>query len=176
MFGRAAQSAYPAAIEEAARVIGDAFAGGRKLLAFGNGGSASDAQHFCAEFVVQFQTRRRALPAIALSCDGSVMTACANDLGYAEVFARQIQALGSAGDIAFGISTSGKSANVLRGLDAARDLGLFTILLTGPGTHQEYDLVIPAPGHDAASIQELHLSGYHAICDLVEARLFGQES
>ncbi|HEX4770024.1 MAG TPA: SIS domain-containing protein [Bryobacteraceae bacterium] len=174
IFEHAAHSAYPAAIEEAARMIGDAFAGGRKLLAFGNGGSASDAQHFCGEFVVQFQKKRRALPAIALSSDGAVMTACANDLGYAEIFARQVQALGSAGDIAFGISTSGKSVNVLRGLDAARELGLSTILLTGPRTNPAYDLVIAAPGHNAASIQELHLVAYHSICELVETRFFGQ--
>jgi D-sedoheptulose 7-phosphate isomerase len=174
LFEYAAQSTYPAAIEDAARIIGDAFAQGRKLLAFGNGGSASDAQHFCGEFVVQFQKKRRALPAIALSCDGAVMTACANDLGYVEIFARQIQALGSAGDVAFGISTSGESPNVLRGLDVARELALSTVLLTGPHTKPAYDLVISAPGHDAASIQELHLAGYHAICELVEARFFGQ--
>lgn len=125
-FDRAAQSGYSAAIADAARIIGDAFEQGHKLLAFSNGGSASDARHFCGEFVVQFEKKRLALPAVALCCDVAVMTACANDLGYSEIFARQIQALGNAGDVAFGISTSGKSANVLRGLEVAGELGLST--------------------------------------------------
>lgn len=174
-FQRAAESNYPAAIEEAARMVGNAFERGNKLLAFGNGGSASDAQHFCGEFVVKFQKIRRALPAIALSCDGAVMTACANDLGYAEVFARQIEALGAPGDVAFGISTSGTSPNVLRGLDFAKKAGLSTILLTGTRDNPAYDLLVSAPGVDAAAIQELHLAAYHSICELVEARFFSKD-
>src|SRR5579875_2493821 len=131
MFEKAARSPFPAAVAEAARLLGDAYEQGGKLLVFGNGGSASDAQHLCGELVVRFQKNRRALGAIALCCDAAVMTACSNDFAYHDVFARQVEALARPGDVALGISTSGSSPNVVKGLQMARRLGLTTILLTG---------------------------------------------
>lgn len=176
MFENASQSAFPEAVAEAARLLGDAYERGGKLLVFGNGGSAADAQHLCGELVVRFQKNRRALGAIALCCDAAVMTACANDFAYVEVFARQIEALGRSGDIALGISTSGSSPNVLKGLQTARSLGLQTILLTGQIALEnaaQFDLVLAAPGSNTARIQELHLAAYHMICELIDDRFCG---
>jgi D-sedoheptulose 7-phosphate isomerase len=177
VFARAAESSFPAAIAEAARLLGNVFESGGKLLVFGNGGSASDAQHLCGELVVRFQKNRRALPAIALCCDAAVMTACANDFAYVDVFARQIEALGRPGDAALGISTSGTSPNVVRGLEMARSLGLQTILMTGQKSllnAADYTLMLAAPGENTARVQELHLSAYHIICELIETRFFGE--
>jgi D-sedoheptulose 7-phosphate isomerase len=174
MFCRAAESDYPARVQTAAECIADAFGKGKKMLVFGNGGSASDAQHLCGELVVRFQKDRRALPAIALCADVAVMTACGNDYSYSHVFARQIEALGAPGDIALGISTSGSSTNVVEALQTARKLGLFTILLTGPRSGiacDQCDLVLPAPGDSTARIQEVHLASYHCICEAIEDRL-----
>jgi D-sedoheptulose 7-phosphate isomerase len=171
-FEQAVQSDYPQAIADAAALLGDCLEAGGKLLVFGNGGSASDAQHLCGELVVRFQKNRRALGAIALCCDAAVMTACANDFAYNEVFARQIEALGRSGDVALGITTSGTSANVINGLETAKRLGLETILLTGktiPRDHG-YKLVVSAPGDNTARVQELHLAAYHVICELIDAR------
>lgn len=170
-FERAAESAYPQAIADAAQLLWESYQAGGKLLVFGNGGSASDAQHLCGELVVRFQKNRRALGAIALCCDAAVMTACSNDYCYTDVFARQVEALGRAGDIAIGISTSGTSPNVLKGLDTARKFGIKTILLTGQNPVHDlgYDLVVSAPGANTARVQELHLAGYHMICELIEA-------
>src|SRR5207248_418308 len=142
---------------------------------FGNGGSASDAQHLCGELVVRFRKDRRPLPAIALCTDAAVVTACGNDYSYDVVFARQIEALGQPGDIAFGISTSGNSVNVIEGLRAAKSLDLSTMLLTGAsrGSACSYsDLILAAPGNTTARVQELHLASYHCICDIVEQQLF----
>jgi D-sedoheptulose 7-phosphate isomerase len=175
MFERAAQSTFPAAVAEAARLLGDSFESGGKVLVFGNGGSASDAQHLCGELVVRFQKKRRALGAIALCCDAAVMTACANDFSYLDVFARQVEALGRPGDLALGISTSGSSPNVIRGLQVARSLGLATILMTGQNplaNAADYGFVLSAPGQNTARVQELHLAAYHMICELIEIRLF----
>ena len=177
VFESAAKSAFPTAVAESARLLGDAYERGGKLLVFGNGGSASDAQHLCGELVVRFQKNRRALGAIALCCDAAVMTACANDFAFVDVFARQVEALGRAGDVALGISTSGSSPNVLKGLQMARSLGLTTILMTGQkplGNASEYDLVLAAPGVNTARVQELHLAAYHMICELIETRFFGE--
>ena len=172
-FLEAARSGYPEQIEAAAAAIAQAFATGGKLLAFGNGGSAADAEHFCAELVVRFQDTRRALPAVALVSNASILTACANDFSYEAVFARQIEALGAAGDVAFAISTSGHSPNVIRGLEAARRRGLCTILLTGPqpgGAREHCDVLLCAPGADTARIQELHVATYHLICESLDQR------
>jgi phosphoheptose isomerase len=161
----------PAPIAAAARAILAAFAGGGKLLIFGNGGSAADAQHFATELVVRFERHREAFPALALSTDTSVLTAAANDFGYDRVFARQIEALGRAGDVALGISTSGTSGNVLRGIEGARAAGLETVALTGrdggplgaaAGIH------INVPDASTARVQEAHMTVIHAICALVE--------
>jgi D-sedoheptulose 7-phosphate isomerase len=173
LFQQAAGSDFPAQIERAAALVADALASGHKLLAFGNGGSATDAQHFCGELVVRFQTHRRALAALALVNDAAVLTACANDYSYREVFARQIEALGKKGDVAFALSTSGSSPNVIRALEVARAQGLTTILLTGPhpGPAREFcDVLVSAPGENAARIQELHLAAYHLISELLDQR------
>jgi D-sedoheptulose 7-phosphate isomerase len=177
IFQNAAASAYPGEVAHVAEVIGDAFASGHKLLLFGNGGSASDAQHLCGELVVRFQTERRPLPAMALCCDTAVLTACANDYAFTDVFARQIEALGNPGDIAIGISTSGKSPNVVRAFQAAQRHGLMTILFTGPagGEACQYsNVVLAAPGPNTAHVQELHLASYHAICELIDCRFTSQ--
>ena len=173
MFSEASESGYAESIHAVATAIGDALAKGNKLLVFGNGGSAADAQHICGELVVRFQRERRPLPAIALASDASVLTACANDYSYAEVFARQIEALGAAGDVALGISTSGASPNVVRGFEVARSKGMTTILLTGPGkgkAAEHCDLVLSAPGCNTARVQELHLASYHLICEILDGK------
>jgi D-sedoheptulose 7-phosphate isomerase len=172
-FAAASESEYAESISKAAIVIGNALERGNKLLVFGNGGSASDAQHICGELVVRFERERRPLPAIALVSDAAVLTACANDYSYQEVFARQIEALGAPGDVAFAISTSGASPNVVRGLQTGRNRGMVTILLTGPSPGKacdSCDLVVAAPGCNTARVQELHLAGYHLICEILDAR------
>jgi len=172
-FAAASESGYAESISKAGIVIGDALERGNKLLVFGNGGSAADAQHICGELIVRFERERRPLPAIALAGDAAVLTACANDYSYQEVFARQIDALGTAGDVAFAISTSGASPNIIRGLQAARTRGMVTILLTGPSPGKASDgcdLVVAAPGRNTARVQELHLAGYHLICEILDAR------
>lgn len=159
------------AVVRAAETIRASYAAGGKLLAFGNGGSAADAQHLAAELVGRFERNRPALPAIALSSDPSVVTSVANDEGFDRVFARQIEALGRPGDVAFGISTSGDSANVVEGLRAASARGLRTIALTGRaggslGAAAEVHINVP---HDsAARVQEVHITLIHAICRIVE--------
>src|SRR6185436_17445468 len=128
---RVADSAYVDAVGRAADLLHDAFAAGQKLLVFGNGGSSADAQHLTAELVGRFAAERRPLPAIALTTNQAILTAWSNDHSFTDVFARQIEALGAAGDVAFGISTSGTSANVVNGLRRARERGLRTIGMTG---------------------------------------------
>jgi D-sedoheptulose 7-phosphate isomerase len=146
-----------------------------KLLVFGNGGSASDAEHIAAEFVSRFAMNRPALPAIALVANGALVTATANDMTFEELFARQIEALGQPGDVAWGISTSGRSPNVVRAMQRARAHGLTTIGLCGAdGTEmsQSCDVLIEVPLTVTARIQEVHLVTAHIICASVEARLF----
>lgn len=158
----------------AADVIADAFVNGRKLLVFGNGGSAADAQHLSAEFVGRFVGERDALPALALSTDTSILTAVGNDYGYDRVFARQVEALGEAGDVALGISTSGASANVIEALRAARDRGLRTLAMTGGdggAVGRLVDVHVNVPGWSTARTQEVHGTILHALCVLVEERL-----
>jgi len=165
-------------LERAIDLIADALAAGRKLLLFGNGGSAADAQHLAAEFVGRFQRERRPLPAIALTTDTSALTAIANDYGYDEVFARQVSALGAAGDVALAISTGGRSPSVLRAVDVCRELGIKTIGLTGGDGGTLARLVdlclrVSASTH-AARIQETHILIGHVLCELVDRRLFGE--
>ena len=169
-----AESPYPQSIGRAVDLIYEAFTSGRKLLVFGNGGSSADAQHFSAEFVGRFNADRRALPAVALTTNQALLTAWSNDHSFDDVFARQIEALGSAGDVAFGISTSGMSANVVNALMRARDLGLRTVGLTGTGGGKMAplcDVLLSVPLTATARIQEVHLVTCHAICAAVEARL-----
>ena len=149
----------------------------KKVLFFGNGGSAADAQHLAAEFVNRFLFDRPALPGIALTTDSSVLTSIANDSNYDFIFSRQIEALGESGDVAIGISTSGTSVNVLKGLKKARDMGLSTIALIGgkEGVSLEgVDLVISVPSTSTPRIQEAHIMLGHIICQLVEERVFSR--
>ena len=165
----AERCAEPAAA--AARAIASCFRRGGKVLLFGNGGSAADAQHIAAELVGRFSTDRRALPAIALTTDTSTLTAVANDLGFEQVFARQIEALGQRGDVAFAISTSGGSPNVLAGVGAARERGLRVVALTGGdggALAATADVAIVVPSTSTPRIQEGHLALEHAICEAVE--------
>ena len=166
------------ALERAVDLVAEALAGGRKLLLFGNGGSAADAQHLAAEFVGRFQRERQPLRAIALTTDTSALTAIANDYGYDEVFARQVRALGAPGDVALAISTSGRSPSVLHAVEACRALGIETIGLTGGDGGTLAGLVdlclrVSASTH-AARIQETHILIGHVLCELVDRRLFGE--
>ncbi len=152
---------------------------GGKICFFGNGGSAADSQHLATEFVVRFTHNRRGLPSLAFTTDTSVLTACANDFGFEAVFARQIEALCRPGDIVVGISTSGGSANVVRGLEFARAEGIATFAFTGerPGACGEHaDLLLPVPSPVTARVQECHLIAGHLICELAERAFAGNAS
>jgi D-sedoheptulose 7-phosphate isomerase len=158
-------------VARAASVIVTSLAAGGKVLAFGNGGSAADAQHFVAELVGRFQRDRRGFAAIALTADTSVLTSVANDYGFERVFARQVEALGHDGDVAVAISTSGESPNVAEAVSAARARGMRVIALTGRnggrvGTHADVHLNVPHTS--AARVQEVHRTLIHAICEIVE--------
>jgi len=163
-------------IAKAAEVIAGAFVSSGKLLLCGNGGSAADCQHLAAEFVSRFSKdlERRALPAIALTTDTSFLTAFGNDYGFEGIFERQVEALGSAGDILIGISTSGNSPNVLRAIEAARRKNMHTIALTGSGGRLSgmADIAVAVPSSDTQYIQEAHLAVEHVLCELVESILF----
>jgi D-sedoheptulose 7-phosphate isomerase len=163
-----------APVARAAAAIASAFRAGCKVLAFGNGGSAADAQHFVSELVGRFQRDRMAFAAIALSTDSSVLTSVANDYGFERVFARQIEALGKEGDIAVAISTSGESPNVVAAIGAAKRCGLQTIALTGRSGGSvggTVDIHINVPDASAARIQEVHTTLIHAICEIVETSM-----
>lgn len=152
-----------------------ALAGGNKLLIMGNGGSAADAQHFAAEIIGRFKLERRALPAIALTTDSSILTAIGNDYGFDAIFSRQVEGLAAAGDVVVGISTSGNSPNVKAALAAARERGCQTVALLGRdgGEIRELaDIALVVPSFDTPRIQEGHITLIHIICDLLEKRLF----
>jgi D-sedoheptulose 7-phosphate isomerase len=164
-----------AGLVEAAESLATCFASGHKLLIFGNGGSAADAQHMAAEFVNRFAVERRPLPALALSTDTSVLTSISNDYSFDEVFSKQIKALGKGDDIAFGISTSGNSKNVCVAMEMAREMGLYTMGLTGCGGGelvQKCDFCLVANSRSTPRIQEAHLAAEHILCELVERLLF----
>jgi D-sedoheptulose 7-phosphate isomerase len=177
----AASDGCAAALAAIARAMASALAAGRKILICGNGGSAADSQHMATELVVRLtaERARRALPAIALSTDTSLLTACSNDFSFDEVFARQVEALGERGDVLLGISTSGGSRNVIRAFEVAAARGLVRVLFTG-GTGGRLlplaDHAFVAPAGDTSRIQECHQAGYHAVCFLVEELLFGAEA
>jgi phosphoheptose isomerase len=155
----------------AAKAMADALKAGGKLLVFGNGGSAADAQHLAAELVGRFQKERAALPAIALTVDTSVLTSVANDYSFRQVFARQIEALGRPGDVALGISTSGDSPNVKAALQAAKAQGLKTIALTGRdggSVGRSADIHVNVPDQSTARVQEVHRTLLHVICEVIE--------
>ncbi|HEX3645568.1 MAG TPA: SIS domain-containing protein [Vicinamibacterales bacterium] len=159
---------------EAAAAIAGALKAGGKLLLFGNGGSAADAQHVAAELVGRFERERPAMAAIALTTDTSVLTSVANDYAFDRVFARQLEGLGRKGDVALGLSTSGASPNVVAGLVAARALGLQTIALTGAdggAVGRAAAMHVNVPSDSAARVQEVHRTVLHVICDIVESRV-----
>jgi D-sedoheptulose 7-phosphate isomerase len=165
--------ATPLLLEVGAQMA-ETLRGGGKVLAFGNGGSAADAQHLAGELVGHFRSERPGLAALALVSDSSVLTAVANDLGYESVFRRQIEAHGRSGDVAIGITTSGRSPNVVEGLRAARAHGLVTIGLTGNGGGSLGGLVhhlIDVPHADTQRIQEVHGMVVHVLCEIVEDSL-----
>jgi D-sedoheptulose 7-phosphate isomerase len=166
-------------IVQVATFIANAFRNGNKVLLFGNGGSSTDAAHIAAEFVGRYKRERQPLPAIALATDIAAITCIANDYGYEELFARQVRAHGRQGDIAIGISTSGNSPNVLKGVEAARDSGLITIAWTGANGGKlaglvDYPFIVPSTV--TSRIQESHITLGHVLCELVEDHLLGKAS
>jgi D-sedoheptulose 7-phosphate isomerase len=170
----AARGANHQALLQAIDAIARAFRSGHRVLVFGNGGSAADAQHVAAELVGRFQRERRALAAVALTTDTSILTAIGNDYAYDRVFARQIEALGESGDIAFGITTSGGSANVIEAFRMAKARGLITVALTGRDggeAGRAADIHVNVPDDSTARAQEVHRTLLHAICEIVEAGL-----
>lgn len=170
-----ADRALAAAIVSISKRIAQCFRDGGKVLLAGNGGSAADAQHIAAEFLSRFSFDRNPLPAIALTTDSSVLTAIGNDYGYDQVFERQVRGLARKDDVFIGISTSGRSPNVIAALKAARALGAVTIGFTGSGARElnaHCNLVLASPSDETALIQQIHITAAHAICGLVENDLF----
>jgi D-sedoheptulose 7-phosphate isomerase len=162
-------------ITECVQLIVSALQNGYKVLTMGNGGSAADAQHLAAELVGRFLPERKALPAIALTTDTSILTAVGNDYGFDEVFKRQVEALARPGDILIGISTSGNSTNIVRALEVGREIGVTTIGLLGRdggAIGKLVDIALTVPAFDTPRIQEAHLFVIHTLCDLVEKHLF----
>jgi D-sedoheptulose 7-phosphate isomerase len=162
-------------IEKAATAISSAFRSGGRFFAFGNGGSAADSQHIVAEFTGRFRKERDPLPAIALTTNTSGLTAIANDYAFEEIFSRQVKALVKTGDIVLGISTSGESKNVLKGLESARRIGATTLGFCGQrGSMKSYcDILLAVPSTETSLIQEIHISLGHLLCLLVEDEMFG---
>ena len=166
-------------IAAAVELITTAFSAGNKILSCGNGGSAADAQHFSAELVCRFERERPGLPAVALTTDSSALTAISNDYDYNEVFAKQVNALGQAGDVLLAISTSGNSANVVRAIEAAHAKGLTVVALTGrdggqiASLLQNNDVEIRVPSNSTARVQEVHLLTIHCLCHQIDEVLFG---
>ena len=162
-------------VERAAEMVRDALESGGKLLIFGNGGSAADAQHIAGELVNRFLQKRRALPAIALTTDGGVLTCIANDTGFENVFARQIEAIGTKGDVCLAISTSGQSANIVVACEQARSKGIKVIGLLGRDGGRVAplcDLALVVPSEDTQRIQETHNLIGHILCELIESEIF----
>ncbi len=165
-------------VAQAARLLAGALAGGGKILLFGNGGSAADAQHIAAEFVNRFQIERPPLAAVALTTDTSILTSIANDYDFLEVFAKQVKALGRPGDVAVGLSTSGNSANVVKALEAGGHLGLRTLALSGGDggpVARAAELAVVVPSRNTPRIQEVHITIGHVLCDLVDFLLFPEK-
>jgi D-sedoheptulose 7-phosphate isomerase len=160
---------------EVIKLVSQSFEGGNKLLLFGNGGSAADAQHIAAEFVNRYIIDRPPLPAIALTTDTSVLTSVSNDSSFNEIFSRQIKALGKEGDVAIGISTSGNSPNIVKALEVAKEMGIKTIALAGNdgGTMAKIaDVSLIVPSGSTPRIQETHILIGHILCEMVEHQLF----
>jgi D-sedoheptulose 7-phosphate isomerase len=165
-----------ARIEAVAERSAEALAAGRKIVFFGNGGSAADAQHLAAELVVRLQSERPGLAALALTTNTSVLTAVGNDFGFDRIFERQVESLVSSGDVLVALSTSGTSSNIVRGVDAGARRGAFRVALTGEtggDLASRVDLLLNVPSRDAQRIQESHIAIGHIVCSLVERILFG---
>jgi D-sedoheptulose 7-phosphate isomerase len=166
-------------IIEVVQVIAQAFREGKKVILFGNGGSATDASHIAAEFVNRFLMERPPLPAIALNTDAAVLTSISNDYDFAQVYSKQLSALGHEGDVVIGISTSGNSPNVLKAVETAKKNGMKTIVMTG-GTGgkladvADYTFIVPSTA--TPRIQETHITLGHTICQMVDEELFGNRS
>lgn len=176
-----ADAGLHAATARAAELCVVALRGGRKLMLCGNGGSAADAQHWAGELVSRFMYDRPGLAAVALTTDSSILTAIGNDYGYERSFSRQVEALGQAGDVLFGLSTSGRSPNILLAMRAARERGIATVGFTGngPGAAElgaVCDVLVQVPSGSTPSIQEGHEVLGHAICALIEATIFPREA
>lgn len=154
----------------------ETFKAGRRLLIAGNGGSAADAQHIAAEFVCRFNFERPGIPAMALATNYSVITAAGNDYSFDNVFAREIEANGQAGDIFIGITTSGNSTNILRAIEAARARNIFCVGLTGEAgaIQQQADICLSVPSNNTPRIQECHILIGHILCEIVESNLFAR--
>ena len=171
----------PAAIARAGTALAEALKGGRKALACGNGGSAADSQHFAAEIVGRFERERPGMPAIALTVDTSAITAIANDYDWNSVFAKQVQALGTAGDVLLGISTSGNSKNVIEAIRAAQDKKMMVIALTGRDGGEMAKMLRPTDHHlnvahpRTMRVQEIHLLVIHCLCEVVDNVIFGEK-
>jgi D-sedoheptulose 7-phosphate isomerase len=168
-----------AAVVAIAKVLVGAVRAGRKIIFFGNGGSAADAQHLAAELVGRFYSDRRPLPALALTVDTSALTAIGNDYSFDQVFARQLEALGEAGDVAVGITTSGNSANVLEALRVGRRKGIVTVALTGRTggkARGEADYCLSVPSNDTPRVQESHILLGHILCEVVERAVLSETS
>ncbi len=168
----------PGVAAEVAAAILKAFRSGGKVLFCGNGGSAADAQHLAAELAARLKLDRPGLPALALTVNASVLTAVANDFGYDEVFARQVEALGRSGDVLVGISTSGSSRNVVRALETAGERGIVTVALVGGDggpMAAVSDMTVRVPATGTQHVQEAQIAFGHAICEIVEAEMFPQE-
>ncbi len=161
-------------IETCASTMADTFGAGRKLLLFGNGGSAADCQHIAAEFVNRFQMERRPLPAIALTCDTSILTSIGNDYNFDDIFEKQVRALGKKGDMVIGISTSGSSPNVIRAMEAAKQMGLTLVGFSGAKGKLKNlcDMAFCVDSPVTARIQEVHITLAHILCDLTERMMF----
>ncbi|MFC1786447.1 SIS domain-containing protein [Halobacteriota archaeon] len=167
-----------AEIEKICERIIKAYENGKKVVLFGNGGSAADAQHIACELVSKFMLERKGLPAIALTTNTSILTAIGNDYGYNNVFSRQVEALVERGDIVIGISTSGSSPNVIKGIRTAKEKGAITIGFIGRRGElaKVVDLCIKVPSSNTPRIQEAHITIGHIICDIVEKELFGGDN
>jgi D-sedoheptulose 7-phosphate isomerase len=168
-------------IAHAVEIMFAALANGNKILACGNGGSAADCQHFAAELVGRFERERLPLPVLALTTDSSIMTAVGNDYGFVDIFSKQVQAFGQAGDVLLAISTSGNSANVVRAIEAAQEREMHIVALTGKSGGviatmlDDDDAHICVPHDRTARIQEVHLLTIHCICDGIDDALFGEQ-
>lgn len=170
------------AIASAAEQLTACLINEHKILICGNGGSAADAQHFASELLNRFEVERPGLPALALTTDASTITSIANDFHFADVFAKQIRALGQPGDVLVAISTSGNSANIIAAVEAAHDRQMTVVALTGrdgggmAALLNEPDIEIRVPAHSTARIQEVHIVTIHCLCDLIDHQLLGQEA